>query len=262
MDGVTRIAYNTSAFPIDYAFVGSAYINGDYREGPALGPSDSGQLMVSLSTGMHFATTVLASKIPSGYDVAGLQDVNGNGRADILFTSDSGSRLLVWYMDGATRSAYNSHAIDSNYRLVGKGDMNGDHRGDLVMSNPEHAADQVAVEQRHVVHDDAAALRPDVRVPVDGRASKRVAGPASRRPTVHASFCRLRGQRDDSERFPRQFADRVVAKARTVRPSTAQRPVLRCPAAGPRPAALSATGSRQRDHARSWRRCRGHPIAP
>src|SRR4249919_2590017 len=135
MDGVTRAAYNSSAFPTDYTFVGSAYIDGDHRK-DLLWARPTGQLVVSLSTGTQFANHVLASNIPSGYDVAGLQDVNGNGRADILFTSDSGARLLVWYMDGATRSAYNSHAIDSNYRLVGKGDMNGDHRGDLVMSNP------------------------------------------------------------------------------------------------------------------------------
>jgi hypothetical protein len=135
MDGATRTAYNSGAFPIDYVFIGSAYIDGDHRK-DLLWARPTGQLIVSLSTGTQFANHVLASNIPSGYDVAGLQDVNGNGRADILFTSDSGSRLLVWYMDGATRSAYNSHALDSNYRLVGKGDMNGDHRGDLVMSNP------------------------------------------------------------------------------------------------------------------------------
>src|SRR5205085_12255263 len=90
----------------------------------------------SLSTGVHFSNTLLPAAVPSGYGVAGLQDVNGNGRADILFTSSGGTRLLVWYMDGATRLAYNSHAIDSSYRLVGKGDVNGDRRGDLVMSNP------------------------------------------------------------------------------------------------------------------------------
>ena len=135
MDGVTRLAYNANAFPNDYAFVGSGFIDGDYRK-DLLWAGPSGQLMVSLSTGVHFGSSVLTVGIPSGYDVAGLQDVNGNRRSDILFTSNSGSRLMVWYMDGARRVAYNSHALDSSYRLVGKGDMNGDGRGDLVMSNP------------------------------------------------------------------------------------------------------------------------------
>ena len=135
MDGVTRLAYNTNAFPSDYAFVGAAFMNGDYRK-DLLWAGPSGQLMVSLSTGMHFSNTCWRRESHPATTSPACRMSTEMAGADILLTSNSGSRLLVWYMDGATRSAYNSHAIDSNYRLVGKGDMNGDRRGDLVMSNP------------------------------------------------------------------------------------------------------------------------------
>jgi hypothetical protein len=135
MSGTTRTAYNGHAIASKYHFVGAADMNADRRQ-DLLWTDEAGALMVSLSAGTSFSSQVLGVRYSSSYSVAGIEDIYGNRRADILLTSKDRKHLVVWYMDGFNRLAYNAHATDPAYRLVGKGDFDGNRKGDLLFSNP------------------------------------------------------------------------------------------------------------------------------
>ena len=134
MSGLTRISYNAVPMDVSRTFVGHGDLNGDRRR-DLLWVTAQGQISASLSSGTAFTTSSLGT-LASGYDVSGLQDVNGDGRSDILFVNTSQNRLVVWYMSGTTRVAYNSHAAPVGYRLIGLGDFDANKRGDLLWRNP------------------------------------------------------------------------------------------------------------------------------
>jgi hypothetical protein len=63
-------------------------------------------------------------------------DLNGNGRADILFQNQTDGSLTTWSLDGwnviGASSASIPPASDTNWQVVGTGDLNGDGNTDLV----------------------------------------------------------------------------------------------------------------------------------
>jgi hypothetical protein len=44
-------------------------------------------------------------------------------------------QLVVWYMNGFTRTSYRKFTVPAGYRFAGSGDFNGDGKGDLLWDN-------------------------------------------------------------------------------------------------------------------------------
>jgi hypothetical protein len=110
-------------------------MNGDGKE-DLLWIDASRQVLASLSTGVAFDDQFVGLTYQSSYLPAGLQDINGDGDADIVLVRNDANKMVVWFMHGATRFTYVSKVLDPSYRLVGKGDFDGNGRGDLVFSDP------------------------------------------------------------------------------------------------------------------------------
>ena len=138
MSGVTRLSYSVHSFAgaRQYDFVGVGDLDGDGKQDLLWNNAGTRQLLASISTGTGFSNHDVGLTYQTGHAPAGLQDINGDGDADIVFVRDDDRRMVVWFMHGATRFTYVAKVLDAAYKLVGKGDFDGNGRGDLVFSNP------------------------------------------------------------------------------------------------------------------------------
>ena len=68
------------------------------------------------------------------WQVAGLGDVDGDGRTDVVWRQAEGGRLAIWFMAGAEVRAVDEYLVGGggHWRLGAVGDLDGDGRADLV----------------------------------------------------------------------------------------------------------------------------------
>ena len=59
-----------------------------------------------------------------GWSLAGVADINGDGRDDLLWYNPQLRQLVVWYMSGFTRTSYRVFTVPANYHFAGSGDFN------------------------------------------------------------------------------------------------------------------------------------------
>jgi len=73
------------------------------------------------------------------WQVAGLGDFDGNGKADILWRNGTTGENYIYFMDGLTISTegYTRTAADLNWQVAGTGDFDGDGKADILW---RHAA--------------------------------------------------------------------------------------------------------------------------
>jgi hypothetical protein len=67
--------------------------------------------------------------------VAGVADLSGDGRTDLIIQDDATGELLVWSLDGVTRlgqTRLTPSTVDSAWRIRSVADLNGDQHADLV----------------------------------------------------------------------------------------------------------------------------------
>jgi hypothetical protein len=139
LNGATDTGKAMSTVSGSLSVIDGADFDGDKRGELLMNDSALDLLVAKSSNGTTFDTvTALSYAIPSGYLPVAVADINGNGKSDIVFRSPSSGKITVWYMDGNTRTAYNSHSVSTDLTFVGASDLSGDHKADLLFQDAGH----------------------------------------------------------------------------------------------------------------------------
>ena len=92
-------------------------------------------MSIMTSSGAFAAHTSVVA-YPGGWTLAGVQDLNGDGKSDILWHYPPTGELYYYLMDGnAIQSARGGYNLPVGYTVRSLGDFNGDGRADVVSSN-------------------------------------------------------------------------------------------------------------------------------
>ena len=86
-------------------------------------------------TGLKLAEGSVGSGPGSNFDQRSVADLNGDGKADILWRDTLTGDFAVWAMDGLTHSSTTTFTIATSFSLKGLGDFNGDGIADLVLED-------------------------------------------------------------------------------------------------------------------------------
>ena len=139
---VTSIQWLDTLAPADptWKIVGSGDVNGDGFADLVWQKSNDGTIAVWLMHGTLFVagSVVNYSPVDPAWKIRGVADVNGDGKADLIWQHDAGW-LAVWLMNGFNATAATLLSVpkmnDPAWLIAGAGDVNGDGKADLVWQN-------------------------------------------------------------------------------------------------------------------------------
>ena len=133
--------------PTSWQVVGTGDFNGDGRS-DLLWRNDNGTVtdwLANARGGFAGNDANLFTLIPASWHVVATGDVNGDGRADVVWRNDDG-RVTDWL--GTTSGGFVSNdgaamqSVSGDWNIVGAGDINGDGRADLIWRNDNGAVTQ------------------------------------------------------------------------------------------------------------------------
>ena len=82
------------------------------------------------------ATGVIAGQVPAAWIIAGIGDLNGDNKADIVWRHRGTGGVAVWLMDGLTIGPSGvPGSAPKSWVIAGIGDLNDDDKADLVWRN-------------------------------------------------------------------------------------------------------------------------------
>jgi hypothetical protein len=119
--------------------------NGDGRA-DLIWQNADGRLAVWMMNGTQVVSTSMLS-IPSmsspAWQIRGVGDTNGDGRADLLWHKSDTGDLGVWFLNGATVTGTLQLSVpsmtDTSWQIVGAEDINGDRKADILWQHANGA---------------------------------------------------------------------------------------------------------------------------
>lgn len=122
--------------PAEWSIAGTGDFNGDGRD-DVLWRSNGGDTSVWLMNGASTTQTGLVDPgldTPSAWRVAGVDDFNGDGRADVLWRHDDGhlSLSLMNGMSASVAPVNQGIVTPTDWNVAGTGDFNADGRADIL----------------------------------------------------------------------------------------------------------------------------------
>ncbi len=129
LDGVTVKGFGNlpQAAALDWHIVGTGDFNGDNKVDLLWWNSISGKLMVWLldGTGIIAMQNITPGLANFDWRVAGVADMNGDSKPDILWRNYTSGANNVWYLDGVTliESAGIGSTADLQWKLLNNGEM-------------------------------------------------------------------------------------------------------------------------------------------
>ena len=95
--------------------------------------SNANDLYLWSRVGSSFTIQRVAANYPVGWTLAGIGDVNGDGKDDLVW--QQAGNLVCWIMDGGVVTRTSSFHVSSQYHVIGVGDFNGDSLLDLLWTS-------------------------------------------------------------------------------------------------------------------------------
>jgi hypothetical protein len=135
-DGVIRVAGGTLGTAAGLSPIGLGDIDADGRSDlvwRSSGGAVRGWLLEGLSVVADAPIAGVAASVSSAWSPVGLRDLDGDGRADLVWQHVSGA-VSLWGLDGLARSSYGllSTGFGPEWRVALVTDLDGDDRADLV----------------------------------------------------------------------------------------------------------------------------------
>jgi len=140
MDGATKRVGGLIGNISGMTFMGAGDINGDGKIDLILRDNSSLILRGWILNGLTVTQDgLLNNTCPVGdsWKLDGFGDLNGDGRADLVWRQPSLGIASVWFMDGLLRrsGAFLSSTVPANTSIIATPDLNGDGKRDLLWRN-------------------------------------------------------------------------------------------------------------------------------
>ena len=126
-----------AGLPAAWKISGVGDLNGDGTADIVLRNTSTGDVAVWQGNGVNAPTTtgVIAGTLPAAWVIAGMGDLDGDGKADIVLRNTDTGDVAGWQGNGVnapTTTGIIATGVDAAWSIQGVGDLDGDGKADIV----------------------------------------------------------------------------------------------------------------------------------